>query len=226
MKLQPLIGSAVFALALMLPVFTALADGCSCTASDGSCSASVDCEGGCYSYCDPGGPCDAQCTGDKRRPIQNFLHFGPAELREGPAFEGAPVEEVIQRAVTLQFDAASSLSIAPYVSNDVGARFAFVPRQVEDAVNVDVKRFPVDELVDLLGHRGGAAVASGGEIYLTARDLSSADLSRLLSEALGVTVEFGALDSHQSISLQVKATPVEEFLRILTRHGVVSFPDS
>lgn len=227
MKLNISIAAALLALVLWLPAPAVVADGCSCTASDGACSASIDCDGGCYSYCDPGGPCDAQCTGDKRRPIQNFLHFGPDELREAPAFEGARAAEVVQqRAVSLQFDAASSMSIAPYVANDLGARFAFVPRQAQDDVNVDVKRFPVDELVDLLGHRGGAAMASGGEIYLTTRNLDGAGLSQLLSETLGVAVTFAAYDSLQPISLQVKATPVEELLQLLTRHGRVSFPDS
>jgi len=38
-------------------------ESCSCSAPDGSCSATVSCSGGCYAMCENNGGCIAACSG-------------------------------------------------------------------------------------------------------------------------------------------------------------------
>lgn len=201
------------------------ADGCSCSAPDGSCSASVSCEGGCYSYCDTGA-CDAQCTsaGPNNGPRHQTLTYGPQELRSGPAFAGPSVGEVLSRTVTVQMDGALPEIVAPYFAADLGAQFAFIATDQDNLVNLDVKGFPVDQLVRVLGKRGGAALASGGQLYLSATGIGSEQFSELLSNVLGMPVEFAPARSGQPVNLEVKGAGVEDFLRFLAKRGTVSFP--
>src|ERR1043166_3708778 len=45
------------------PSFATFED-CDCIATDGSCSASISCQGPCTRFCGNGGNCYAECSGD------------------------------------------------------------------------------------------------------------------------------------------------------------------
>src|SRR5882724_5059063 len=48
---------------LFVNSLSAAFDECSCSASDGSCTAGVACPGGCIAFCPNGGGCRASCSG-------------------------------------------------------------------------------------------------------------------------------------------------------------------
>jgi hypothetical protein len=204
-----------------------LAEDCSCTAPDGSCSASTSCDQGCFAYCDSG-DCDAGCFGGKNGPLHDYLQSHPESLesvRQLDAFNGPALQTILQEQASLALEAVPPSVLEDYVTSQLGSRFAFVPRANHDRVSFDFKNVAAEELVEILGRRGGAAIASHGRLMLAARGLDSAGISRLLSETLGMSVVFTADSSEDRVSISFKDAPIEDVLSFLTRHGVVQISE-
>lgn len=220
------IGAVVLLVAALAAPVT-WAEDCSCTAPDGSCSASTSCEAGCYAYCDSG-DCDASCFGGKDGPLHDYLQSDPASLetvRQLASFTGSPLEQVIEQKASLALEAVSPSVLEDYLNQQLGSPVAFVPRANHDQVSFDFKNVAAEELVELLALRGGAAIASNGRLLLAARELDSAQLSQLLSRSLGLNVIFTAHSPQERVSVTIKDAPIEDVLSFLTRHGTVEIPE-
>jgi hypothetical protein len=84
-------------------------EGSSCTAPDGSCSASVSCSGGCMEILGSGGNCGASCSGDGGKPQEEQPGLRTEQGAIGVA-PGAPAEGAQRVSVEAHDLAADDVS--------------------------------------------------------------------------------------------------------------------
>jgi len=222
----------VAVLILFFGVQEVLASSCSCTAPDGSCSASITCSGGCIATCGTGGNCSAKCS--------SASGGGTNGGRQQPApLEGDPTAGAMQgRLVNLDIQSANSRDISELLSAQLGLSVGFVNAGPEDMLTVHAVDFPVDELIAWLRRFGSVAVSdkpiaapgaglgvpSDQRVTLQASDASAQTLVELLGEILGSEVRFTPRDPQLRISVDVKDASVGEVLEVLERYGTVEVP--
>jgi len=206
----------VFGLVISMPVW---GDSCSCSSPSGSCSASVSCEFGCWSFCG-GDLCEAECVSYKgpRNDPSGLVGLEKGEL-QSLAASGAPVGQMSARMVTVGMTEGTAADLAFLAGNELGSAISFIPNEANQEVVGLMEQLSVSRIIGLLGQRGGAGLASGGEIHLEANDVSGAHLSDLLSSALGVELEFYPDIPGQRLSLDMKQVPIGVAIRILSEHG-------
>src|ERR1041384_1311289 len=123
-------------------------DDCSCTAPDGSCSASVSCNGGCTKFCGNGDNCSASCSG---------------------SYESFASE------VTLEMQSSTYPQLVSELAR-IGARdLAFSPTKPDMIFNVGFKRATVWDALKLLSQQG--TVRIGGQDFEKLKRLRKALLS-------------------------------------------------
>ncbi len=108
-----------------------LVESCSCSAPDGSCSASASCARGCIAVC-PSNGCSAHCSG--------FYEFLGTEA-------------------TLQMQNTSSKQLLAEVARISGKELAFSSRKPEVPFNLDVKRAALWDVLDILSANGMVQIA-------------------------------------------------------------------
>ncbi|MDY7094105.1 MAG: hypothetical protein SX243_14140 [Acidobacteriota bacterium] len=202
------------------------AEACSCKAPNNSCETSNSCDAdGCYAYCYETS-CISRCVKDAEDLTAGGTTFGPQGLRTGPAFQGPQPSDLRYQSVTLQFDTARSGDVAAYLSSELGAQVSFTTQDSDELVTIDAKNLPAGEVIRLLGTRGGVGIASGGKIHLVANNLSASQVSDLLTESLGLAVEFVPENATRAINLDIKGAPIEGVLAALAEKGQVQFSAS
>lgn len=176
----------------------------SCTASDGSCSATVTCPAGCGALCTSGGTCSSKCFST---PNGNSL-AGPQDH---------------QTLVSIHTDVMSAAEVARLLHEQTGADVAFTPRDPKAVVQLHVDGVPLQEVVQFLA-KGGAAIAvnqQGERITLSIQGARAGAISSLLSDATSGRMSFSASDPEQVVSLDIKDAPLEFFLNLLAPLGAV-----
>lgn len=162
---------------------------CACTSADGSCSATTHCAGGCYAICGSGG-CTSGCSGGALENAGTLSFSG----------QGVSPSELQQR-----------------ISDDLGIRFAFAAKKVDDSLTVDIENASAKDLMAGLGKIGAAAVlhrsASAEEkaalpmarqFSLKANSVPAETVSRLLSELFGDAFTFQSKDPKGIVSLDLE----------------------
>jgi hypothetical protein len=198
-----------------------VAEAHTCKCDSGTCSASVTCQGAWYAICPRAGGCEAGCLDNSEV---------PADQLEGPA--GAVFEASRGTAeVTITADAATPQMISRVLSEALAAPVQ--PFGGSAPIALDIQGAPAAKVVELLSNYGVVAVGKrsaarqestlgGTRLTLKSDAIAAADLSDVLSRALGeeVVVRFRTADERIAIDLQ--DAPVAHVLQILTRYGDVT----
>ncbi len=106
-------------------------DDCDCSATDGSCSASISCQGGCIRFCGNGGNCYAECSG-------------------GYGYLGAET--------TLEMPNATYPQLVTALAHLSGKQMVFVPTRSDLVFNVGFKRSPFWNTLELLSDQGAVQI--------------------------------------------------------------------
>lgn len=107
------------------PAFTI--EDCSCTAPDGSCSASISCKGGCEQWCGSGGDCLAQCSGSL---------------------------QLLGMETTLQMRNAKYPQLVMELARLSGSDLAFIAEKPDSVFNAEYKKAVLWDILDMLSDRG------------------------------------------------------------------------
>jgi hypothetical protein len=116
---------------------------CSCTADDGTCSASVTCRGGCIAWCPTDG-CVAQC-----------LDNGDGSNRAG----------IMSQSVTLRLRGSNGREVSTELARITGEDVAFSASATGGTVDLDVENLPVWNVLEIL--------SQSGRIQISGVDLSN-----------------------------------------------------
>jgi hypothetical protein len=127
---------ALTALLLSLPIHQVLAETCSCSASDGSCTASITCTGGCMAYCPDGGGCVARCS-------------------SGSATKGLPPREL----VSLQMRDGSSKQLSEELGRITGQEIVLAPYNPKETYTFDFKNALLWDVLEVLSQRAKVEIA-------------------------------------------------------------------
>lgn len=109
-----------------------LREHCACTAPDGSCSASVNCTGGCTQHCGVGGDCYAYCSG--------YYAFLGMET-------------------TFQMQNATYPQLVDELAHASGKEITFLPTKPDEVFNAGFKRATLWDALELLSDQGTVQVA-------------------------------------------------------------------
>lgn len=159
-KIRAIVLMVAFAIVLAI-TFTPFAsppfriDSCSCSADDGSCSASASCHGGCIALC-PSDGCTAYCSG-----YYNFL----------------------DTEVTIQMQNGNNNQLLAELANASGKEIAFssfkstMALKQDGPFNLDIKRAALWDVLDILSTRGTVQIAGQDfeNLKLLRRSLSSGE---------------------------------------------------
>lgn len=153
-----LLAASLLTLLLLLyaPVAATFED-CSCSAADGSCSASVSCPGGCIAVC-PSGGCSAKCTKTGGGP-------GGLSDEDGELFS-------LAMPVTMQHVGSSGKQIASDLSRITGQPVVFSPYRADDPISLDVKKAELWDVLDALSMSGKIQI--GGDDFSKLQSIRSA----------------------------------------------------
>lgn len=224
---------------LVLTVFASLlvaapslqAESCSCTAPDGSCSASMTCTDGGIPTCSNGGDCSAQCSGGDSgpgEPFENNARYSPADSLRAGAISGE------ERRISLGVRSATGSELSAILSERLGVKIEIVPRG-EVLVALDVKDYPAQDLLAHLqtvgalgmivpGSDRGPSAELAQRLNVSALDSTPEELAVLLARLLDQPVEFQPAEPGRALTLDVKDASAYEVLRVLERFGTVVTP--
>jgi hypothetical protein len=119
---------ALTALILIIPLHSVLAETCSCSATDGSCSVSITCPGGCTAYC-PSGACRARCLNS----------FWETDFRQ---------------QVTLQMRGGSSRKLSTALARIIGKEIVVSPNKPDETYTFDFKNASLWDVLETLSENG------------------------------------------------------------------------
>lgn len=105
-------------------------ESCSCSADDGSCTASAGCPGGCIAFCPNGGGCRAMCIKDED---DTMLTMAP---------------------VSLHFSRTSGRAVSAELSRVSGTDVVYTPTVQDATVNLDVDNLPLWDALEILSRSG------------------------------------------------------------------------
>jgi hypothetical protein len=199
---------------LSAPVF----NNCSCNATDGSCSASVSCPGGCIADC-PSGGCYATC-------------------KKGTNGEGGggDIAPILMMPINLELHGGGNRQLASEIARITGREFVFLPDNPNEPVNLDVKDLPLWDVLEVLSRRGKVRI--GGHDFSTLQIVRKALVnSERMSVCInnvsvqGVVEEFAGMsglpirvtsgDAESLVTLSVKGVTLEELLaQVSSQTGV------
>src|SRR5215467_7980094 len=117
-------------------------DTCSCSAPDGSCSASVTCKGGCTKFCGNNNNCYAECSGA-------YSYYG--------------------MEVTFEVQNATYPQLVAELSRISGKDIVFTPPKPDTLFNAGAKRAPLWDALKILANNG--TVTIGGKDFEKLRTL-------------------------------------------------------
>lgn len=131
-----------------VPPTSVSADNCSCSAPDGSCSASVSCKGGCTKFCGNNNNCSAECSGA-------YSFYGTE--------------------VTFEFQNATYPQLVAELSRLSGKEIVFTPTKPDGLFNAGAKRAVLWDALKMLARNGTVLV--GGTDFEKLRKLRKSLLS-------------------------------------------------
>jgi hypothetical protein len=210
-----------------------LGEDCSCSAPDGSCTASISCTGGCIAICGSGGNCSSSCSGEGSRPKQENqgLRTAPVPLRATPA---APGEEA-PRASLEAIDVGAQ-EVSTMLSNLAGRQITFVPNLIGERLSITAKNVPVDEIIaavtryGAVGHQPGRVegvdVALDELVSLQAKNVTADALAGMVEALSGGRAVFAPADPDTRISMEVKSVRLGDLLSHLIAFGEITLDGS
>ncbi len=216
---------SIFACVGLLSIPSSLqARDCSCTAPDGSCSASIKCPSSCIAACRPNGNCAAECIGGS--PV------GP----EAQAVERSG-DGLLGRKVDLDLNSVTAADLAAELSSQFGVEIEIEPR--EQVLSVQFENISLRRVVEVLSRYGTVRISGespgGGEVSqasflhhnvsIAAESADAQTLSYMLTRALGRPVTFVPHDPEQVISIDLQNVPASTMVEVLARYGRVVIPD-
>lgn len=203
-KLRVLALASAFTLALTsaltFPAAQAFAvESCSCSAGDGSCSASVSCRGGCISLC-PSGGCVARCSG-------YFSTLGTE--------------------VTLQMQNGNTNQLLDELARVSGNEITFSPKKLRGSLNLDIKKAALWDIFDVLSANGTVKIEgqdfqqlkelrrvllSGEKLSLCVQNTSVGTLVSDLASLSGLPIRITAGSPMASVNEKLQDVTLKEFL--------------
>lgn len=175
-----------------------------CGCSGAACSTSSTCADGCWAVCGSGG-CASGCAEN----------------------------QIAGAAVNLTLKGAPPSDVAQLVSQQIGARFAFIPSNPSEPMTIELKDVSASQLVKVFGAFGGAGLArpregkQGGkqlEVSLRAKNISTAELAQLLTDLAGEEVSFHPADPSERVSLEMKDLSTRDLKKALAGYGKIDTP--
>lgn len=224
---------------LVLTVSAAKAESCSCSAPDGSCSASISCSAGCVAICGSGGSCTAQCSssGPGHTPFIKGASTIPGRSAAGsePLTSRALPKSVGSQLLNIDLRSATAEEISNQMSAAARIPIRFVPAPGEETLSLQLKGFPLDELLSALAKRGAVVIdgrdyertpaktRTGGDdrrVTFEAHQVDATGLSQMLSGILGQEVEV-RVQPGARFDLQAKDISIDELLGYVSLVGEV-----
>ncbi|HKS27317.1 MAG TPA: hypothetical protein VJS44_05830 [Pyrinomonadaceae bacterium] len=123
---------AIAGLLVSVPLYRTLAEDCSCTSADGSCSASVSCPGGCIAFC-PSKGCFARCSG--------------------------ATTAYYNERVSLQSKGGSSKQVSADLARATGKAISITPDNPDETYTFDFKKAVLWDVLEALSANGKVEVA-------------------------------------------------------------------
>lgn len=200
-----------------------LALSCSCTAPDGSCSASVTCSGGCGAICMSSSGCSAWCSGGGggESPDQKNLTGGRGK--------GGPEHS---KRISMELKEVSAAEFSQALSAYAGTVISFAPRIDGELLSVQIQNSTVGDVIAQLAKLGAvatsaaAATSSGVElsdrVSLEAKGITVGTLAEMVEQLTGGRGSFMARSPHDQVNLEIKDSSVEDLLRQLAHFGAVT----
>lgn len=109
-----------------------IVEDCSCSAPDGTCSASISCQGGCIQHCVGDGDCYGQCSG---------------------------FYEMLATETSLQMQNGTYPQLVAKLAAISGRDLAFSPTTPDAVFNADYKRAVLWDVLEMLSNRGKVEIA-------------------------------------------------------------------
>jgi hypothetical protein len=157
-------------LLLLAPSITGRPDSCSCSATDGSCSANVNCPGGCTAICLSGGKCRAVCLGGGGGLVEEDM---PPSLTPTPTPSPTPSPTPIptpsptltvmppviafmtpSMLVTLKVTKADGKQVASALARAIDKDVEFLPYDVSRKFDFDYKDTPLWNVLEDISKLG------------------------------------------------------------------------
>lgn len=174
-----------------------------CGCSGAACSTSSTCADGCWAVCGSGG-CASGCAEN----------------------------QIATAAVNLSLKGVAAEDVAALISQQIGARFAFIPSDPRDPITVELKDVYAPQLVKVFGAFGGAGLARpvegkhGKAVVLTlrAKNITTGELARMLADLAGDELSFTPANPEERVALEVKDVSARDLKKALTAYGKIEAP--
>lgn len=223
----------LFAAALLLPALFvhAAAESCSCTAADGSCTASISCPGGCIVMC-PSDGCTGYCSGEG----------GGGSTQEPSATptpeEGSSVtaEMSPSKRITIKAVKANGQQIASELSRVSDREIEFTPRRASERFNFEFKNVELWDILNYLSDFGSLtidgtdfeklkkirrAMAGNQRMSMCLHNAPVKDVTAYLSFLSGVPLSVTSGDGTSRVTASLKQVTLSEIIDgISARAGV------
>jgi hypothetical protein len=202
-------------LTYLLLISTAAApafDSCSCTAKDGSCSASIACPGGCIATCPGGNSCRAVCSG------------------------GGSFDMDYMMPVSMQQTDSNSSRVAAELARITGQPVVFTPSNPDEVINLDVKRATLWDVLEVLSASGKIeiggddfsklqrirkALVSGEKMSICVHNASVQRVVAEFASLSGLRIRVTSGDPRTMVTLSVTDASLQEFLTQLSSQAEV-----
>jgi hypothetical protein len=138
--------------------------------------------------------------------------------------------------VTLTVKSASAAELSRLVSRQIDSRFVYVGADPNEAVAVEFRQLPVEQVVQVLAREGAVALSAdlahagdaheavlASRVSLRAEAADGRMLADLLLRLSGEQIVFRPNPGDQPIALDVKQIQVRELPRVLADYGQVTF---
>jgi len=173
---------------------------CSCTAPDGSCSASISCQGGCLQHCASQGDCYAECSG---------------------------FYQVFGMKTSLELQNATYPQLVAALARVSGKDIEFSPAKPDVTFNTGWKKATLWDLLDMLSDRGTVEIAgkdfekikrlrkvllSGDKISLCVRGTPVNTFVRDMASLTGLPLRITTGRPMAVVNLQLQGVTLEEIL--------------
>lgn len=208
--MKKLAASLLIGSLLLTTLVAATFDQCSCSAQDGSCSASISCAGGCIAIC-PSGRCRAKCSDET-----GFFEY---DMR-----------------VTMQQIGSNGKQISSELARITGQPVVFTPFKADDTISLDVKRAKLWDLLEILSASGKIeiggddfaklqsirnALVTGEKISVCIQNTTIQRVIREFASLSGLRIRTTSGDPKTVVNLSVKDVTLEEILAQLSSQGNV-----
>lgn len=223
-------------LLLMLAISSAATpDSCSCTAPDSSCSATVNCPGGCISFCGVSDDCRAVCSDGEGLPSRNQSLPRSRTRSRNRARTRSPTElplpsvttSITSILVTLKETRAESKQIARVLAQVMRQEVEFVPYDASHKFNFDYKNTPLWEVLEDISQFGKLKIGgisfedlqkirrpmlTGAKMSMCIHNVPIKNLVSYLSFLRGLPISVVSGDENLRITLSLRDVTFNEII--------------